>query len=189
MCSGSAAQTSFDFNSARTTRFVAMVPARLRRVRFLPGAGPVFTPRLVAAFGERRECYARAGEIQMYSGIAPVTERSGNKCWVHWRLQSPNSYARPSWNSLHSPSRIAIGPRLTISSSVRKAPRTRPLCVHSHTSGSASCIAAGRHAHRTTRPPTSTRLSVAARHCSSEFSDLEVGLDSLPQGVGWAGTP
>ena len=54
-----------------------------------PGAGPVFTPRLVAAFGERRERYANAGEIQMYSGIAPVTERSGNKCWVHWRLQCP----------------------------------------------------------------------------------------------------
>ena len=24
-----------------------------------------------------------------YAGIAPVTERSGNKCWVHWRLQCP----------------------------------------------------------------------------------------------------
>ena len=26
--------------------------------------------------------------IQKYVGIAPVTEHSGNKCWVHWRLQS-----------------------------------------------------------------------------------------------------
>ena len=54
-----------------------------------PGAGPVFAPRLLAAFGEQRERYASADEVQKYSGIAPVTERSGNKCWVHWRLQCP----------------------------------------------------------------------------------------------------
>jgi transposase len=55
----------------------------------LPGAGPVFAPRLLAAFGERRERYQSAAEIQKYAGIAPVTERSGKKCWVHWRLQCP----------------------------------------------------------------------------------------------------
>jgi transposase len=54
-----------------------------------PGAGATFTPRLAAAFGERRERYASADAVQRYSGIAPVTERSGNKCWVHWRLQCP----------------------------------------------------------------------------------------------------
>ncbi|MCH7567677.1 MAG: IS110 family transposase, partial [Nitrospirae bacterium] len=26
---------------------------------------------------------------QMYSGIAPVTKRSGKKTWVHWRWQCP----------------------------------------------------------------------------------------------------
>jgi transposase len=55
----------------------------------LPGAGPVFAPRLLAAFGEQRSRYASAAEVQMYSGIAPVTERSGSKCWVHWRLKCP----------------------------------------------------------------------------------------------------
>jgi transposase len=55
----------------------------------LPGAGPTFAPRLLAAFGEQRERYARSNEIQQYAGIAPVTERSGNKSWVHWRLQCP----------------------------------------------------------------------------------------------------
>jgi transposase len=54
-----------------------------------PGAGEVFAPRLAAAFGEQRQRYGNAGEVQRYSGIAPVTERSGNKCWVHWRLQCP----------------------------------------------------------------------------------------------------
>ena len=55
----------------------------------LPGAGAVFAPRLLAAFGEQRERYASAEELQKYAGIAPVTERSGKKTWVHWRLQCP----------------------------------------------------------------------------------------------------
>jgi len=55
----------------------------------LPGAGPVFASRLLVAFGEQRERYASAIELQQYAGIAPVTERSGKKSWVHWRLQCP----------------------------------------------------------------------------------------------------
>jgi transposase len=55
----------------------------------LPGAGAVFAPRLLVAFGEQRERYASADELQKYAGIAPVTERSGNKTWVHWRWQCP----------------------------------------------------------------------------------------------------
>lgn len=57
--------------------------------RALPGAGPVFAPRLLVAFGEQRDRYASATDLQQYAGIAPVTERSGNTCWVHWRLQCP----------------------------------------------------------------------------------------------------
>jgi transposase len=55
----------------------------------LPGAGPVFASRLLVAFGEQRARYASAAELQQYAGIAPVTERSGKKSWVHWRLQCP----------------------------------------------------------------------------------------------------
>jgi transposase len=55
----------------------------------LPGAGPIYAPRLLAAFGEQRERYQNAAEIQKYAGVAPVTERSGKKCWIHWRLQCP----------------------------------------------------------------------------------------------------
>jgi transposase len=55
----------------------------------LPGAGAVFAPRLLVAFGEQRERYTAAEELQKYAGIAPVTERSGKKSWVHWRLQCP----------------------------------------------------------------------------------------------------
>jgi transposase len=55
----------------------------------LPGAGAVFAPRLLVAFDEQRDRDASADELQRYAGIAPVTERSGNKSWVHWRLQCP----------------------------------------------------------------------------------------------------
>jgi len=55
----------------------------------LPGAGPALAPRLLAGFGEDRQRYGSAAELQKYSGVAPVTERSGNKTWVHWRWQCP----------------------------------------------------------------------------------------------------
>jgi len=55
----------------------------------LPGAGPSLAPRLLVAFGEQRDLYQTAGDLQRFSGIAPVTERSGNKTWVHWRYHCP----------------------------------------------------------------------------------------------------
>lgn len=55
----------------------------------LPGAGPILAPRLLVAFGEQRERFTSAAAIQQYSGVAPVTERSGKKSWVHWRWQCP----------------------------------------------------------------------------------------------------
>ena len=55
----------------------------------LPGAGPVHTPRLMVAFGEQRERFNNAAEVQKYGGLAPVTKRSGQSTWVHWRWQCP----------------------------------------------------------------------------------------------------
>lgn len=52
----------------------------------LPGAGGTLAPRLLAAFGERRERFSDASAAQKCFGIAPVIERSGNKSWVHWRF-------------------------------------------------------------------------------------------------------
>jgi transposase len=54
----------------------------------LPGAGPIMAPRL-AAFGSQRERFQTAAEMQSFSGIAPVTERSGNTKWVHFRWACP----------------------------------------------------------------------------------------------------
>jgi transposase len=55
----------------------------------LPAAGPTLAPRLLTAFGEQRERYPSACDLQRYAGIAPVTERSGNSHWVHWRWSCP----------------------------------------------------------------------------------------------------
>jgi len=52
----------------------------------LPGAGPALAPRLLVAMGTDRTRFSSADEVATFSGIAPVTERSGQHTWVHWRL-------------------------------------------------------------------------------------------------------
>src|SRR6185295_6657224 len=51
-----------------------------------PGAGAALAPRLLAAFGSDRGRFEFAAEMQQLAGIAPVTEKSGNGIWIHWRL-------------------------------------------------------------------------------------------------------
>ena len=50
---------------------------------------PIWHHGLLVAFGEQRERFPKAEDLQEYAGIAPVIERSGKKCWVHWRWQCP----------------------------------------------------------------------------------------------------
>jgi len=38
------------------------------------------------AMGTDRERFDAADEVATFSGIAPVTERSGQHTWIHWRL-------------------------------------------------------------------------------------------------------
>lgn len=54
-----------------------------------PATGKVFGPRLLAALGTDRNRFNSAEEICNYSGIAPVTERSGKGEWVHRRWSAP----------------------------------------------------------------------------------------------------
>ena len=44
--------------------------------------GAALAPRLLVAFGTDRDRFASADEVQAYSGIAPVTKRSGKSCHV-----------------------------------------------------------------------------------------------------------
>jgi len=55
----------------------------------LPGAGPVLGPRLLASMGSQRERFDTAASLQHYSGVAPVTKRSGGSCYIHRRYLCP----------------------------------------------------------------------------------------------------
>jgi transposase len=55
----------------------------------LPGAGPVLGPRLLTSLGSQRERFAAATQLQRYTGIAPVTKRSGGSCYIHRRYLCP----------------------------------------------------------------------------------------------------
>jgi transposase len=57
--------------------------------RSLPGAGPALAPRLLVALGSDRKRFASAAEVQAYSGIAPITQRSGKSCQVRRRYACP----------------------------------------------------------------------------------------------------
>lgn len=55
----------------------------------LPGAGPVLGPRLLASLGSQRERFESAQQLQSYTGIAPVTKKSGGSCRIHRRYLCP----------------------------------------------------------------------------------------------------
>jgi transposase len=69
-----------------------------------PGAGQVLAPRLLAAFGADRQRYQEARQVQQFSGIAPVTVKSGKSCWVHWRWACPK-FLRQSFHEFAAHSR------------------------------------------------------------------------------------
>jgi transposase len=50
-----------------------------------PGAGPVLAPRLLVAFGSRRDRWNSVADFQPYTGIPPITVRSGKSEWIHFR--------------------------------------------------------------------------------------------------------
>lgn len=54
-----------------------------------PGAGAALEPRLVAAVGTRRDRFATAQNLAMFTGIAPAQQASGKQMWVHWRWSCP----------------------------------------------------------------------------------------------------
>ena len=54
-----------------------------------PGAGSVFSARLASAFGADTERYQSCEDMQIYSGVAPITIKSSNSCWVAARYFCP----------------------------------------------------------------------------------------------------
>jgi Transposase IS116/IS110/IS902 family len=64
----------------------------------------ILAPRLLSLFGSDRSRWADASDIQKYSGIAPVIERSGQSVWVHRRLSRLRETLNASQHSLISKS-------------------------------------------------------------------------------------
>ena len=60
----------------------------------LPGAGEVYSSRLLAALGTNRARWTTADELLCFSRIAPVVERSGKSQWIRWRYFCPK-FLRP----------------------------------------------------------------------------------------------
>lgn len=54
-----------------------------------PGAGKATVPRLIAAFGTRRDAYRSADDLQCFSGIAPAKIASGNTTAIRMRRACP----------------------------------------------------------------------------------------------------
>jgi transposase len=64
----------------------------------LPGAGAALAPRLLTALGTDRSRFPDALSVSCYSGIAPVTEKSGRtQNWIHIRWNCPK-FLRQSWH-------------------------------------------------------------------------------------------
>jgi transposase len=70
----------------------------------LPGAGPALAPRLLAFFGTDRSRYVAATNVQMFTGIAPVTKSSGKTKVVYFRQACPQ-FARQTF---HEFARLSI---------------------------------------------------------------------------------
>jgi transposase len=54
-----------------------------------PGDGPVFGPRLAAAFGTREANFSTPDSMLCWSGVAPVQQQSGKTKAVLWRWARP----------------------------------------------------------------------------------------------------
>ena len=87
----------------------------------LPGAGEQLAPRMLTIFGTDRSRYTMAVDVATYIGVAPVTERSGQQEWVHWRWHCPkflrqsavefacHSIGRSQWAKLYYDEQIKRG--------------------------------------------------------------------------------
>lgn len=71
----------------------------------LRGAGAALAPRLLCAFGSQRDRWENADSLAAFSGIAPVTRRSGKQCKVQRRFACPK-YLRQTFHEFADSARI-----------------------------------------------------------------------------------
>ena len=90
-----AQQTIEEFNAAITEAMNQHPDAHL--FRNLRGAGDALAPRLLCAFGSQRDRWEDADELGSFSGIAPVTIKSGKSRGVYRRRACPK-YLRQTFH-------------------------------------------------------------------------------------------
>lgn len=66
-------------------------------INSFPATGNVFGPRLIAALGTDRDRFESAHEIECYSGIAPVMDRSGKTAKIYRRYKC-STFIRQSFH-------------------------------------------------------------------------------------------
>jgi hypothetical protein len=92
-----------------------------------------------------------------------VTERSGKKSWVHWRLQCPQ-FLRQTFVAWAAESiRHSFWAQVYYQQQRDKGKAIKPPYGHWRSHGSASSLGAGRSARRTMRPSIS-RPFIAVAH-------------------------
>src|SRR5262245_28785240 len=110
---------------------------------------------MLAAFGADRDRFQTALEVQEFSGVAPVTERSGKAIWVHRRLACPKFMLQTFHEFANCAWRFCAWSQTVLSTAARERQGfiTRPFVLWP-TNGFASCSGAGRIARLTTTAST-----------------------------------
>ena len=134
--------------------------------RALPGAGPAFAPRLLAAFGEQRSATRLPQNCRSTRALPRLLNAAARRAGCTGAYNVPSSCDRPLLNGPPHRSRAPSGPVPTVSVGAIRDAHTRPLYVPSLSNGFALSIVAGRPVHRTTNRLTSLRSGVTVRRYS-----------------------
>ena len=131
--------------------------ARLRAVRALPGAGPVFAPRLLAAFGEQRERYRRRSRLPEVRRHRAGHRAQRQQVLGALALRAPSSCARPSSNGPPAPIPHCYWAKRLLRAAARQGrlPQRRPARARLQVDPHRLSLLAGPHALRRSHLPHS----------------------------------
>ena len=142
----------------------------------LPGAGDVLAPRLLVAFGSDRTRYQDADEVERFTGIAPVVERSG-KGLLDSLTNGLSQVPAPDLPRILCLLEIlvALGHRPTISNPDCEEWTITPQSARWRSSGSVFSTGAGKAALFMTRPFTSARFSAEGLLWHTQLAFIQFG--------------
>jgi Transposase IS116/IS110/IS902 family len=107
---------------------------------------------LLLAFGEDRTRYQSAQDLLQYAGIAPVTERSGEKCWVHWRWGAPRFLRQTFIEWANESRKASVWAKAFYQAQKQAGKRIKLRFERWRSSGFGFCFAAGKTEFPTMKP-------------------------------------